>query len=791
MYLRRKARLAASSLFSAMLAVSMVVPAPALGYLSQHAEVSDASDYSSTYEGPGYEEGRILVAFKKETSLKGARSAIASADTVDDAIDGGTYSKSNKMVLIDLEEGCDVTDAIDELSEDPRVEYVQPNYLYEVLDTRQSSYSNVASVVETQVTGTNDPLRFKQWYLNSVGAYQAWDYAKADGSVTVAVLDTGIDMDHVDLQDNIVAPYDVTGDSRTDGSESIPDESPDDLAGHGSHVAGIAAGATNNGYGISGVSYNANIMPLRVCYWSDYANNFVATSADLASAYRYILSVAPRDYNGDGTIGTYAQEFNVRVANMSLGALSETGSQITDKDDLAVYDLVDRATRAGVLTVCAAGNESSDEYSFPSDHDSCVSVIALDENDKRASFSNYGSDKDISAPGTAMFSTVPDVYNESHATTSIRDGEGKLNYYAEMQGTSMASPLVAGIAALVFAANPNLTPEKVADILYATATDLGERGKDDQFGYGKVNVAAAVQAATGIAVTGIEDLPSQAIAKEPLKISASVVPSDASKKDIEYSVVDAGMTGAVVNGDVFVAQTAGAATVRAMIANGGVNGVDFAKVFTIEVAPEQKPDPDPAPDPDPQPVPDPSGDDSSSDDVVVPGVQSISVSGLAKRYAYTGKAIVPGISVKLNGVRLKPGEDYVVTLKNNVDIGTAYLTLTLLGNTTGSARVPFQIVAPSVGKSLIAKVKGKKRAVALKISNSNRKLTSGYQIRYSTKKSMKKAKSLSVKTAKATSKTIKRLKKSKRYYFQVRSYRTVGSKRFASTWSSAVSAKTK
>lgn len=323
---------------------------------------------------------------------------------------------------VEVADGLTEAEAISELERDPRVAFAQPNYRYTLPAPEPSTEAEPADGEDASLQSADEPLRplgmaavddperTSQWYLNGIDALGAWDVAKCDNKVTVAVIDSGIDMDHPDLKDNIVAPYDLVGDARADGTESVPDDSPDDELGHGTHVAGIVSARANNGVGIAGVSYNANIMPLKVFYYSQSKKGYVCETSDLLAAYSYIMADA-----GDGTGQTRAQKLNVRVINMSLGAI---WNEEQDTGDKALLAAVDEAYGKGILTVCAAGN---DEYplpykNWPSDHDTCVSVIATTENNGRALFSNYGPEKDVAAPGANIYSTYPPSSTTARAT---------------------------------------------------------------------------------------------------------------------------------------------------------------------------------------------------------------------------------------------------------------------------------------------------------------------------------------------------------------------------------------
>lgn len=838
-----------------------VLVAIATATLAASAALVPAVAFADDGWDEGYEPGKVLVVFKSGASKASADRAVMSVQSVEaDSVDESILDGPAKIAKVDVAEGSTVEEAIVELEGEGAVAYAQPNYLYKLLDVPEGrgAFAQVPAqglqvqsalapgTLVPQVVGTSDKLRYKQWYLSSINAYKAWDVAKCEGTVTVAVLDTGITMDHYDLKDRIVAPYDVVGNARTDSSPSVPDSSPDDESGHGTHVAGIIAAQADNEFGTVGVSYNANVLPLKVCYYSDRANTYITSSEDLASAYSYLLSRAPEDVNGDGSVGTYADEYNVRVANMSLGALYDERSMTEDEiaADKAVLDLVDRARTRGILTVCAAGNENSTAYSWPSDHTSCVSVIALDKSDERASYSNYGSAKDIAAPGTDIFSTVPLSY--AAQGTTVRDPDGTMHCYADMTGTSMASPIVAGVAAQVFAANPNLTPADVEDILYATAVDLGEAGKDDQFAYGKVDAEAAVKAANSIAATSIEDLPTLAKAGVDLQLSGRVLPANATNREITFALVDAGMTGAVLSGTTFTATAEGTATLTATVVRGGASGADLVRTFSITVMAAETSSGSGnsggsggsgesgeangsggsggsggANNSNGASGANGTSESGSTNDANAAGSQadagnsaasggsassvagasdagtsaaarpSLRVSGLQASYPFTGSVVQPTLKVSLGERVLTVGTEYKLAYSGNRNVGTAKGQITLLGNYSGKAAFTFKIAAPSVPARAVKKLTAGKKSFTATWAKLSSSQATGYQVRYSTAKSMKGAKVKTVAKVGTGKLKVKKLEADTTYHVQVRAYKKVGGKTFYGKWSGAKKVTTK
>ncbi|MGI6216178.1 MAG: S8 family serine peptidase [Coriobacteriales bacterium] len=467
------------------------------------AEEDSGSDSGSTESSTGkaaYVEGEVLVSFDEAYSSNKVESLMStesvegfSTMAADEEVVSGDES-SQTVVKVELEDGVSVEDAIDTFSEDPAVEYVQPNYLYYLPEdlagmdetgsttesastTSESDSTTATSETSTQssdnstlTTTVDDPAASvssssataNQWWLYAINAFDAWDYQTCDNSVTIAILDTGIRFDHEDLADNILTDYAYDAVNETQLTES---STGDDWA-HGTHVAGIAAGVANNSTGIAGVSYNANILPIKVFY-QDYTGDIVASSADLVVAYDYLQGLMD---SGDLT--------DLHVINMSLG-----GYGSPDSEDYALENRISTMNDEGVMTVCAAGNGETSAASYPSDFDECVSVVATTADNSHAYYSDYNSSKDIAAPGGDGYSTggIYSTYNSSSSS------------YAKMSGTSMAAPVVSGCAALIFAYEPDISVEDATQILYDTATDLGDEGFDNYFGWGLVNIEAALQ----------------------------------------------------------------------------------------------------------------------------------------------------------------------------------------------------------------------------------------------------------------------------------------------------------
>ncbi|RYG23728.1 peptidase S8 [bacterium] len=303
-----------------------------------------------------------------------------------------------------------------------------------------SAFSNVDKVATRHgFESVNDPRSNEQYSLTKMQVTNAWDLYKGDGTVTVAVLDTGVDSNHQDLKDQMLPGYDFVNN----------DNNPADGHGHGTHCAGIIGATTNNGVGIAGVAYNVKIMPVKVL--DDVNGGTTATEAA-------------------GLI--YAADQGAQIISMSLGGF---GTDQLETDAIAY------AYSKGAVLVAAAGNESTNLRSYPGAFEEVIGVGASDANDKQAGFSNFGADwVDVAAPGVAILSTLPH------------------NRYESWDGTSMACPNVAGVAALVLGASGgSYTNDEVRAAIESTCDPIG-----NWIAFGRVNASAAV-ANVGTPVTDV------------------------------------------------------------------------------------------------------------------------------------------------------------------------------------------------------------------------------------------------------------------------------------------------
>jgi subtilisin family serine protease len=285
----------------------------------------------------------------------------------------------------------------------------------------------------------NDPYYGPyQWNLPKIRAPQAWDVVTGTTGVWIAIVDTGVDYTHPDLvSSRLWLGWDFAN----------SDNNPMDDEGHGTHVAGIAGANTNNNRGVAGVCWGCDLLAVKVLDESG-----VGYASWVADGIRYAAD--------------WGAAFGKRtVINLSLGSPYPSS---------VVADAVAYAQGKGALIVAAAGNNGLNQLFYPAAYPGVIGVAATDSSDQRASFSNSGSHVDIAAPGVSILST-------------------EWSWYYYESGTSMAAPHVAGVAGLVWSARPALTASQVCGALLRTAVDLGTPGRDDLYGYGRLNAEAAVR----------------------------------------------------------------------------------------------------------------------------------------------------------------------------------------------------------------------------------------------------------------------------------------------------------
>jgi len=367
-----------------------------------------AASPGSPAPASGFSSEQILVKFKPGTSLPEASQVHLQL--------GGQAKETLPGIgvqVVTVPKGQNVAKA-NAYSSNPRVAYAEPDFVAQAVGSPDDSYFG------------------NQWALTKIGAPQAWDVTTGNPSINIAILDTGVDLDHPDLADKIVSNINFSS------SPTV-----DDVYGHGTHVAGIAAAMTNNGVGVAGLGYSSTIMNVKVL-----GDTGSGTYSAIASGIMWAVD------NG------------AEVINMSLGGSSPSST---------LQDAINYAWSKGVVVVAAAGNYGNTAPLYPAHYANCIAVAATDYTDAKASFSNYGDWVDVAAPGVFIYATLKD------------------NSYGKKSGTSMASPHVAGLAALVFTTVSDTSGDgklndEVRSRIEATCDDIGVTG----IGHGRINAARAV-----------------------------------------------------------------------------------------------------------------------------------------------------------------------------------------------------------------------------------------------------------------------------------------------------------
>ena len=292
-----------------------------------------------------------------------------------------------------------------------------------------------ADGVATAEAMPNDTYIPSSWHLYKIDAPGAWLTTAGSSAVTIAVLDSGVDGLHPDLKANMVAGYNFVA-SNTNTS---------DVQGHGTKVAGAAAAVGNNLMGVAGIAFRSRIMPLVVMNSSGYAM-----------------------YSNMAKAMIHAADRGVRVINISISGATSSST---------LQNAVNYAWNRGAVVFAAAGNSNTSAATYPAACANVIAVGATDSNDVRASYSNYGSWIDITAPGNGIY-------------TTLRGGT-----YGTASGTSLATPVAAGVAALMVAVNPALTATQLSTRIRSSARDLGTAGFDNIYGAGRVDANRAVLSA--------------------------------------------------------------------------------------------------------------------------------------------------------------------------------------------------------------------------------------------------------------------------------------------------------
>ncbi|MFF8935997.1 S8 family serine peptidase [Streptomyces paradoxus] len=472
----------------AVVSTALLTAAPASVAVAQEPAPRPAAvPAAQTEAAPGVQAERLIVGYKSGASEAKSNKA-AAADAASKAEKTGEEIDFQRRLgtgaaLVELGSDptrADVADVVAQYQADPQVAYVVPDRLNK----------------PTAVT-PNDTEYGKQWDLfestAGMNVPAAWDTTTGSG-VTVAVIDTGY-VAHSDLAANIVGGYDFISDTAVSVDGNGRDSNPADpgdwynanecgagipastSSWHGTHVAGTIAAATNNGKGVAGIAYGAKISPVRVL------GKCGGYDSDIIDAITWA--------SGGSVSGVPANTNVAKVINMSLGGGGACSS--------ATQSAINGAVNRGTSVVVAAGNENTNaSSSSPANCNNVITVAATNRAGSRASYSNYGTVVDISAPGgetrTSTANGILSTLNSGSKTPSSEN-------YAYYQGTSMATPHVAGLAALMKSANSALTPAQIESAIKANARALPGTCSGG-CGAGLADAAKTVQAVKGGTSTG-------------------------------------------------------------------------------------------------------------------------------------------------------------------------------------------------------------------------------------------------------------------------------------------------
>lgn len=405
-----------------------------------------------------YVPGQLIVAYKAEGPQRrtASRSVHARYGLKTLAKLGGAGSE-----LVSLPRGVSVETMLRRLEGDPRVRYAEPDrYLY-------------------PLALPNDPGMSEQWNMTAFGLPQAWALETGKSNVVIAVLDSGVDLSHEDL-----AGRSVPGCDLYNGDNDANPGSPSQVVGdqrHGTHVAGIALATGDNGEGVAGVAYSGvKLLPVKV---------FDDAGTDTQSTATSVVAKAIRWAAGLNVDGMNRTPYPAKIINLSLGGDTK-GKPVQILDD-AVRD----ARNAGVLVIAASGNSGRNDIIFaPANAPGALAVGSVDQNYGRSDFSNYaatGRSVDLMAPGGTGDNACGMIYS---TLSPSFEGATESEYGCE-RGTSMAAPFVAGVAALIWSQNPDLTDDEVEAKLLASTRFNAEMNRPE-YGAGVICADRALGAAT-------------------------------------------------------------------------------------------------------------------------------------------------------------------------------------------------------------------------------------------------------------------------------------------------------
>lgn len=385
-------------------------------------------EQSSFISGPEYRDSDILVSFNENTPQGEITELISS------------YGYHVKRIIeragiyvIGIPKDTDPRHAAESFLNNPQVKHAQPNLI-----------GRITGSEDGYIQGIPDDLYFpRQWALKAMAVPYAWDKVTGSRSVTIAIIDTGVQANHPDLTGNIGQGYNFYR-----GDRDVTDYN-----GHGTHIAGTIGAVTNNGRGISGINWRVNIMPLKVS--DDSGGGDLGLSEIIDALY-------------------YAADNGADIVNMSF----QIGGKNVESDYHFSFmeEAIDYAYSKGLTMIAAAGNNRENWLAYPARNPKVIAAGAIGSDLNRADWSHYGAALDFVAPGVDIIS----AWNRGN--------------YDYASGTSMATSQITGVVGLLIASGIR-GPERIRGILRETAMDLGAPGRDDYYGWGLVNAHAAVNGA--------------------------------------------------------------------------------------------------------------------------------------------------------------------------------------------------------------------------------------------------------------------------------------------------------
>jgi hypothetical protein len=356
-------------------------------------------------------DNEIIIKYKDASKISSITTGIKSQ----------TINKNMKISKVKFNSNDELQSQINRLSKDPNVEFIQPNYRYKKAD---------ANISYIQSTYSSKGYENLQWIVDDLQINNAWAQSTGSG-IKIAVIDTGIDISHEDLTGKVVGGQDFTGSGYYTDDE-----------GHGTHIAGIIAAQRGNGIGIDGLAYDSKLLAVKVL-----------------------------DNNGEGDTYAISQgimwaaDQGAKILNLSLGNYV---------DDAMLKAAINYADSKGCFIVAASGNDGLSGVMYPAAYDNVVAVGSTNESNQLSSFSNFGSQIDVVAPGVNILSTVPE------SITSYK--------YAYASGTSMSAAVVSAQLSLVLAKNPLMNKDVIFNLIKTSSFNLGGTSPNEAYGYGILDV---------------------------------------------------------------------------------------------------------------------------------------------------------------------------------------------------------------------------------------------------------------------------------------------------------------